>query len=69
MAKYDFYFTKEDAQKAYAKIKDLEAKLGLSLDWKRVKNQSGDSIAYLINYLERELSERENKAVIERSKI
>jgi len=53
MSKYNIYFTKQDAQEAYAEIEVLAAKLGKKMDWKKVKRQSGDSIATLLGILRR----------------
>ena len=59
MSKYNIYFTKEDAKKAYALLEDLEKKLKVELNWKAIKRQSGDSIATIIDILKRQLRNQE----------
>jgi len=59
MSKYNLYFTKEDAKKAYALLEDLEKKLKVELNWKAIKRQSGDSIATIIDILKRQLRNQE----------
>ena len=59
MSKYSLSFNKHDAAEAYRKIEKLETKLGLTLDWKKIKRQNGDNVALIINILERDAAKLE----------
>lgn len=57
MPKYSIFATKEDYQKAYDKLKELETKHSLDFDWKKVKRTNLDSLATLIDIIKRKNGE------------
>jgi hypothetical protein len=56
MSKYSIYATKEDYQKAYSELKEIEPKLSYKLDWKKIKRINLDSLSYLISALKRSIN-------------
>tara|TARA_R110000851_G_scaffold210757_1_gene363308 strand:+ start:902 stop:1072 length:171 start_codon:yes stop_codon:yes gene_type:complete len=55
MSKYTIHSTKEDYKKIFATIAELEDKLHMSLDWKKIKRARYDSLATMVSALERRL--------------
>jgi len=51
MGKYSIYATKQDYEKMYVELKELEAALGLTLDWKTMKATHLDGLSTLIRAL------------------
>lgn len=54
MSKYSLYATKQDYQKAYSRLKEIEQKLETTdkktkLDWKKIKRSDLDSLLLLIS--------------------
>ena len=55
MGKYSIHSTKEDYRKLYEKLEVLEIKTEKNLDWKKIKRQSYDSVAMIVDILERKI--------------
>jgi hypothetical protein len=55
MSKYTIHSTKEDYRKIYSVIEELESKLNMTLNWKKVKRARYDSLATMVSVLERRL--------------
>tara|TARA_B100000809_G_scaffold19582_1_gene17250 strand:+ start:100 stop:270 length:171 start_codon:yes stop_codon:yes gene_type:complete len=55
MSKYTIHSTKEDYKKIYSVIAELEDKLDMTLNWKKVKRARYDSLAVLVHGLEKRL--------------
>ena len=53
MGKYTIHSTKEDYAKLYEKLEVLEVIKKTKLDWKKIKRQSYDSVAMIVDILER----------------
>jgi hypothetical protein len=53
--KYTIHSTKSDFQELYEYISKLETKLGITLNWKKVKAASFDSLTVLMHGLESRL--------------
>jgi len=51
--KYTIHSTKEDYQEMYNTLKQLESELNLTLDWKKIKRASLDSLTPLPGIMKR----------------
>ena len=59
MSRYNIGFNKDDEQKAFEKLKELERDLGFEFDWKRLKRASDLSLHVTINIYERMKARRD----------
>jgi len=55
MGKYSIYATKQDYEKMYAELKELEAALRLTLDWKTIKMSNLDKLSVSRDMLKMQL--------------
>jgi len=56
--KYTIHSTREDYRKMYEHIAKLESKLNMTLNWKKVKRASYDSLAVLVHGLENRFADK-----------
>lgn len=55
MSQFNIYFTRQDQAEALERIRKCESKLGAQFDWKALKRAGGDTIATLVDALERQV--------------
>jgi hypothetical protein len=58
MGKYSIFATKQDYQKAYSTLEELESQLGLNLDWKKIKRIGLDELETIISIYKRKLANK-----------
>jgi hypothetical protein len=58
--RYSIFSTKEDYEKAYSTLQELEKALDLKLDWVKLKKQGLDQLSTLIGILNRKKSNLQN---------
>lgn len=58
MGKYSIFATKQDYQKAYSTLEELESQLGLNLDWKKIKRIGLDKLETIISIYKRKLANK-----------
>lgn len=57
MPKYTLYETKDDYQKLYDKLEELD--IDKTLDWIKIKKSSYNSLDYLVSLMERKNKENQ----------
>jgi len=58
VGKYSIFATKQDYQKAYSTLEELESQLGLNLDWKKIKRIGLDELETIISIYKRKLANK-----------